>query len=467
MAKRQLFGTDGIRGRANVYPMTVEIALALGKSLAFLMRTDHSNRDNLVVIGKDTRLSGYCFEQAIAAGICSMGTDVLLLGPMPTPAIAYFTKEENAYAGVVVSASHNPYEDNGIKLFGPDGFKFPDETEHRLEDLIFDPKTLNKGTSMDHIGQAKRDDTIINKYITSVKKVLPDSMPLKGLRIALDCANGAAYRVAPKIFRELGAEVHVIGVEPNGRNINHQSGALFPQSLQALVRKSGANIGIAFDGDADRCLFVDEKGDIVGGDAVIALIAKDLHEQGKLKNDTVVATIMSNLSLEKTLNPLGIKVERTDVGDRYVVEKMREDGCIFGGEESGHLVFLDHCTTGDGILSALSILGVMLRAQVAVSKLTEILVPVPRALINKEVSQKVPLEKLPNARNLINRINARFSRDGDGRSLIRYSGTENKIRVLIEGPTQELARSLAQEIADQVVEDIGEYLRKSPSTPHG
>lgn len=454
--KRQLFGTDGIRGRANIYPMTVEIALALGKSLAFLMRTDHSNRANKVVIGKDTRLSGYCFEQAIAAGICSMGTDVLLLGPMPTPAIAFFTKKTNAYAGVVVSASHNPFEDNGIKLFGPDGFKFPDETEKRLEDLIFDPKTLNKGTSMDHIGQAMRDDNIVNQYISSIKAVAPSGVSFKGLKIAMDCANGAAYRTGPKIFRELGAEVFTIGTEPNGRNINYQSGALFPNNLRELVLKIGAHVGVAFDGDADRAVFIDEKGDILGGDAVIALLAKNLHEQGRLKNNTVVATIMSNMALEKTLNPLGITVERTDVGDRYVVERMQTHSRNFGGEESGHLIFLDNSTTGDGILSAVSLICAMVQDKQPLSALQKILTPIPRALISRDVASKIALEQLPKSRKLINRIEEEL--EGEGRSLIRYSGTENRIRVLIEGPTKDLAHALAQEIADQIVDDINEQM---------
>lgn len=460
MSGRQLFGTDGIRGRANVYPMTVEIALALGKSLAYMMRNDHGNCANKIVIGKDTRLSGYCFEQAIAAGICSMGTDVVLLGPMPTPAIAFFTKQMNAYAGVVVSASHNQFEDNGIKLFGPDGFKFPDETERKLESLIFDEKTLQSGTSTDHIGQAMRDDNLIEEYCEAIKSAVTPGLCFAGLKIAIDCANGAAYRVAPKIFRELGAEVHCIGISPNGRNINLQSGALHPENLQALVKKTGAHLGIAFDGDADRSVFVDENGDVVGGDAVIAVLAKDLHVQGKLKNNTVVTTVMSNYSLEQCLNRLGIAVLRTDVGDRYVVEQMRADSHSFGGEESGHLLFLDHSTTGDGLLSAVALVSVMLRTKVPLSELKSILNPVPRALVNRDVLQKVPLHNLLNSQKLIRDIEAEL--DGVGRTLIRYSGTEKKIRVLIEGSCQDRAYSLAEKIADQVAEDIVQYLIKFP-----
>ncbi len=467
---RQLFGTDGIRGEANRYPMTADIAFKVGRALAFMVGTGRLGRAPVVVpttssstlvpmatthrgrvvIGKDTRLSCYMIEQAICAGITSMGVDVMLTGPLPTPGVAFITSSMRADAGVVVSASHNPYQDNGIKIFGHDGFKLPDAVEEELERLILEPRHLEKyqPTGKD-IGRATRIDDAKGRFIVHLKATFPQSLTLEGLKVVVDCANGAAYAVAPHVFRELGATVIELGTDPDGTNINGDCGSLHPECVARRVVAEGAHLGVALDGDADRVIVVDEAGNIVDGDAVMAICARELKNQGGLAGDTIVATVMSNVGLERALSPAGIKVERVQVGDRYVVERMRAKGLNLGGEQSGHVVFLDHATTGDGIVAALAILAAMLRANQPLSGLAEIFQPSPQELINVRVAKKTPLEELPTVLAAISAVEAEL---GDrGRVLVRYSGTEMKARVMIEGDDATAIRTQAQHIADVLV----------------
>lgn len=467
---RQLFGTDGIRGEANRHPMTADIAYKTGRALAFMvgtgrlgrapvvvpatssstlvpMATQHRGR---VVIGKDTRISGYMIEQAICAGITSMGVDVMLTGPLPTPGVAFITSSMRADAGVVVSASHNPYQDNGIKIFGHDGFKLPDDVEEELERLILEPRHLEKyqPTGRD-IGRAQRIDDAKGRFIVHLKATFPASLTLEGLKIVVDCAHGAAYRVAPHVFTELGATVIEVGTDPDGTNINAGCGSLHPDGVARLVVEHGAHLGVALDGDADRVIVVDEAGNVVDGDAVMAICARELKTQGALAGDTIVATVMSNVGLERALSPAGIKVERVQVGDRYVVERMREKGLNLGGEQSGHVVFLDHATTGDGIVAGLAIVAAMLRANQPLSALAGIFQASPQELINVRVAKKTPLSQLPSVQAAISQVEAELG--ASGRVLVRYSGTEMKARVMIEGDDADVIRRHAQRIADLLV----------------
>lgn len=348
---RRLFGTDGVRGVANVHPMTPETALQMGRAIAFVAHKG-KNRQARVVIGKDTRLSGYMFETALAAGICAMGGKVMLTGPIPTPAVAQLTQSMRADAGVVISASHNPYQDNGIKIFGPDGFKLPDSEEAEIERLLVSHELDEARVTGAHIGKAVKIDDAAGRYVVFCKTTFPNRLALDGLKVVVDAAHGAAYRVAPAVFTELGADVTALGVKPNGKNINREVGALHPEHVAHEVVKKEAHIGIALDGDADRVIMVDEKGQMVDGDAVMALCALRMLRQNKLPGNAVVATVMSNLGLERAMQAQGARVVRTAVGDRYVVEAMRNGGYTFGGEQSGHLLFLDHATTGDGIVAA-------------------------------------------------------------------------------------------------------------------
>jgi phosphoglucosamine mutase len=438
----RLFGTDGVRGVANVFPMTAEMAMSLGRALAFIIRNgEHRHR---VIIGKDTRLSGYMLEQAMAAGIMSMGVDVALVGPMPTPAIAHLTTSMRADAGVVISASHNPYEDNGIKFFWRDGFKLPDETEAKIETLIFEKALDSLRPTATKIGRAVRLDDARGRYIASLKATFPRELTLEGLKLVVDCANGAGYRVAPDVLTELGAQVVLLGVDPDGQNINHRCGALFPEGLAKSVVKHKAHLGLALDGDADRLIVVDEKGALVDGDAIMAICAGELVARGELKKKTLVSTVMSNIGLERAVAQWGVKVVRTKVGDRYVVEEMRRHGYVFGGEQSGHLVFLDHATTGDGTLAALQVLAVMCRAQRPMSELTTIFQPVPQVLLNFQVREKRPLANLPDVQRVISAVEKKLGKDG--RVLVRYSGTESKVRVLVEGIDAKKTKAFAEEI---------------------
>jgi phosphoglucosamine mutase len=449
---RRLFGTDGVRGVANVHPMTAEMALQLGRALAYLVRSGpHKHR---IVIGKDTRLSGYLLEQAIASGICSMGVDVMLCGPLPTPGIAFITESMRADAGVVISASHNPYQDNGIKFFSRDGFKLPDEMELRIERLVLGAPGDDGGAedfyalrpTANRIGKATRIGDAGGRYVVFLKALFPRELTLDGLTIVVDCAHGAAYKVAPLVFEELGAKVVTLSAKPDGKNINDGCGAVHPEAMAKAIVKNGAQLGIALDGDADRVIVADEKGRIVDGDAVMAIVGRDLIRQRSLAKKTVVATVMSNVGLDRSLREAGGRVVRTQVGDRYVVEEMRRSGYNFGGEQSGHLLFLDHVTTGDGVCAALNVLAVMLREGRPLSELARVFEPVPQVQVNLAVKEKRPLEALPDVQRAIASVEKALA--GDGRVLVRYSGTENKARVLVEGPDAKKIAAHAEVIAE-------------------
>jgi phosphoglucosamine mutase len=448
---RRLFGTDGVRGVANVHPMTAEMALQLGRALAYHVRSGpHRHR---IVIGKDTRLSGYLLEQAIASGICSMGVDVMLCGPLPTPGIAFITQSMRADAGVVISASHNPYQDNGIKFFSRDGFKLPDDAELRIERLVLGTPGDDRGADDFHalrptanrIGKAKRINDAVGRYVVFLKSLFPRDLTLDGLTVVVDCAHGAAYKVAPAVFEELGAKVVTLNARPDGKNINDGCGAVHPEAMAKCIEKHGAQLGLALDGDADRVIVADEKGHIVDGDAIMAIVGRDLIRQRALAKKTLVATVMSNIGLERSLREVGGRVVRTQVGDRYVVEEMRRSGYNFGGEQSGHLIFLDHVTTGDGVCAALNLLAVMLREGRPLSELARIFEPVPQVQLNLAVKEKRPLSELPEVLRAIAAVEKAL--DGDGRVLVRYSGTENKARVLVEGPDAKRIAAHAEEIA--------------------
>jgi phosphoglucosamine mutase len=448
---RKLFGTDGIRGVANVYPMTGELMMLLGRSLAYLIkRGDHRHR---VVIGKDTRLSGYMLETALASGLCSMGVDVLLCGPLPTPAISQLTVSMRADAGAVISASHNPYQDNGIKFFSADGFKLPDETEAEIEDMIANEKLHHLRPTATSIGKAFRIDDAAGRYIVYAKSTFPRHLTLEGITVVVDCAHGAGYRVAPAVLEELGANVIVIGSAPDGKNINRGFGALHPETMCKTVKKAGADLGIALDGDADRLIVSDEHGNLVNGDAVMAICGLDLIRRKKLPKKTLVATVMSNLGLDQCIAGAGGRVVRTRVGDRYVVEEMRRAGYSFGGEQSGHLIFLDNATTGDGTVAALELLAVMVESGKPVSELARCMTVFPQAQLGLAVSSKPELGSLPTVMRAIKDAERKL---GDsGRVLVRYSGTEPKVRVLVEGPDQKIIDGFASQIAGELKKAIG------------
>lgn len=447
----RLFGTDGVRGVANVFPMTAEMAMQLGRALAYICRSgDHRHR---VIIGKDTRLSGYMLENALAAGIMSMGVDVDLIGPLPTPAIANLTTSMRADAGAVISASHNPYEDNGIKFFGRDGYKLADEIERKIETLIFEKALDSLRPTATRVGGAVRLDDARGRYIVFLKNTFPRELTLEGLRLVVDCANGAAYRVAPEVLEELGADVVSIGVEPDGKNINDKCGALHPEALQKAVLKHKAHLGVALDGDADRLIVVDEKGQIVDGDAIMAICTQEMVARKALKKKTLVTTVMSNVGLERAVAAWGVKVVRTNVGDRHVVEEMRKHGYVFGGEQSGHLVFLDHATTGDGTLAALQVLALMVRSQKPLSELTTIFQPVPQVLLNVIVKEKRELANLPEVMKTIGQVEKKLGKEG--RVLVRYSGTEPKARVLVEGTDAKRIKQYAEEIGAALQRALG------------
>ncbi len=450
-AKRELFGTDGIRGRAGSEPITPELALQLGRAMAYVARHGRS-RTPRIVIGKDTRLSGYMLETALAAGICSMGGRVLLTGPIPTPAVANLTQSMRADAGVVISASHNPFADNGIKLFGPDGFKLPDEEEAAIEALMADPKLTSLGKSGSGVGRAERLDDAFGRYVVYAKATFPRELTLHGLRIVVDSAHGAAYRIAPAVLAELGAEVTAIGSRPNGVNINRGCGALHPSHVAGEVKKRKANLGIALDGDADRVIFVDEKGEIVDGDAVMALCGTRLLRAGGLAKGTVVATVMSNMGLDRALAAAGGHLRRTQVGDRYVVEEMRRDALSFGGEQSGHLIFLNHATTGDGTVAALQVLAIMLREERPLSELAKVMERVPQVLESVKLPARKPLEEMPELTRHI--ALAERTLGTGGRVLVRWSGTEPKLRLMLEGPDPDALRTMVSEMADAARRDV-------------
>ncbi|MCP5537993.1 MAG: phosphoglucosamine mutase [Akkermansiaceae bacterium] len=444
----QLFGTDGIRGIANQWPINPEVALRIGRAVARVLQSDGERRHK-VVIGKDTRLSGYMLETAITSGLVSEGSHVLLTGPAPTPAVAHLTRSMNCDAGIMLTASHNPYQDNGIKIFGRDGFKLSDELELEIENLILSDDLPHPEGDL---GKAIRIDDAMGRYIEFTKNAVgADS--LRGLKIVVDCAHGAGYHVGPLIFEELGAEVIKMSVHPDGRNINEGCGALYPDKAAALVKEHGAHVGICFDGDADRVIFCDEKGEVIDGDRVLCLCAKALHEQGKLKGNTLVATVMSNLGLRDALAADGINLETTGVGDRLVLERMREKGYNLGGENSGHIIYSDHATTGDGIMSALMLLAMMREKNAPLSDLANCMEIYPQVLLGLNVSEKPPIETIPEVHAAIQNAEAAFSEKG--RVLVRYSGTERKIRVLTECSDAALARSQADLIAAAIQNTIG------------
>jgi len=447
---QRLFGTDGVRGVANVYPMTVEVMVQLGRALAYLIR--NGNHRHRVVIGKDTRLSGYMLEQALAAGITSMGVDVALVGPLPTPGIANITTSMRADAGAVISASHNPYQDNGIKFFWRDGFKLPDETEFKIEELLATGSIDRIRPTATKIGKAVRWEDARGRYIVFLKSTFPRELTLEGITVVVDCANGAGYKVAPEVLEELGAKVIRLGVDPDGKNINARCGALHPENLAKVVLKHGAHLGVALDGDADRLIVVDEKGQIVDGDAIMAICTGELVARKQLKKKTLVSTVMSNIGLEHAVAQWGVKVVRTKVGDRHVVEEMRRNGYNFGGEQSGHLLFLDQSTTGDGTLAALQLLAVAVRQQKPISELASIFHPVPQTLLNVVVKTRRELGELPEVMRSIADVEKKLGKDG--RVLVRFSGTEPKARVLIEGPDAGKNHQYAKQIADALSKSL-------------
>jgi phosphoglucosamine mutase len=451
---RKIFGTDGVRGVANEPPMTVEMAVAIGQGVAAVLANGDSQRK--VILSKDTRLSGYMFENALVAGLCSMGRDVLVVGPLPTPALAFLTRNMRCAAGIVISASHNPYQDNGIKVFGRDGFKLPDAVEADIEDYVQDAMSRGGGHARPEpgrVGRARRIDDALGRYIVFLKNSFPVEYTLDGFTVAMDCAHGATYRVAPAVFSELGAKVAVMGDKPDGTNINDGVGALHPEGLTRLVAESKADLGLAFDGDGDRLIMVDETGEVVDGDQIMALCADRLMTTGRLNHATLVSTVMSNLGLELCLRERGIRMLRTKVGDRYVVEAMRQGGYNLGGEQSGHIVFLDHNTTGDGIASALQVLSVMVQTGKKLSELKAIMTRLPQVLINVPVSRKPPITEMP---RLVKAMQAQEERLGEeGRLLLRYSGTESKLRIMVEAADFTLMQEVAGELEQVVLKELG------------
>lgn len=440
----KLFGTDGIRGRVNRYPITPEAALRIGMAAAVVLRKEHHGR-NMVLIGKDTRLSGYMIESALTSGICSMGMDVTLVGPLPTPGIAHLTRTLRIDAGVVISASHNPFQDNGIKFFSHNGFKLPGETERRIEELVRDESLERHRAKGESVGRAFRLDDATGRYIEYIKSTLRKGVTFEGMKIVVDCANGAAYKTTPWVLRELGAEVVAINDRPNGVNINEGCGSLHLDGLSKAVREQKADIGIAHDGDADRTLVCDEKGRVVDGDQVMGICALELAADRLLKRNTVVATVMSNIGLELFLRKHGIELVRTKVGDRYVVETMLAEGYNFGGEQSGHIVFLDHNTTGDGPITAVQLLDLMKSKNRPLSRLVSRIRLFPQVLLNVEVERKQDIRAFPAINDAVRKAEERLA--GRGRVLVRPSGTEPKIRVMVEGEDLRLIQGIAKEIA--------------------
>jgi phosphoglucosamine mutase len=451
-APRRLFGTDGVRGEVNREPVTAETALALGRALTLWLRRERApRRAPKIVVGKDTRLSGDMLESAVIAGILSQGGDALRAGVLPTPALAGLTASERADAGVVISASHNPFADNGLKIFDSEGYKLPDATEARLEALMNDSALLlRERPSSRDVGRARPVRDALGRYVAALKKGFPPDMTLEGLSVVLDCAHGAAHECAPMALRELGAQVEVLGAEPDGFNINHGVGSLHPEVCAAKVRETGASVGIALDGDADRAILIDGRGRVVDGDQIMFLCALHFHRRGILKNNAIAATVMSNMALELALNKEGIRVFRVQVGDRYVAAKLREENLNFGGEKSGHLIFLDHATTGDGALAALQILAIMRQTGLPLEELAALMVPFPQVLINVRVPQ--PRLALEDARvtELVERCRERLGEKG--RIILRPSGTEPVVRVMVEGEDEREITRLAKECAAKVAE---------------
>lgn len=449
----RMFGTDGVRGVANIDPMTAELVLEIGRATAYVCKQHQKSQRHKIVIGKDTRVSGYMLENALTAGICSMGVDVYLLGPLPTPGIAFITRSMRADAGLVLSASHNPYQDNGIKIFSRTGYKLPDTEEDEIEELITSGRIKDVRPTANDLGKAQRIDDAIGRYIVFCKDTFPDQVTLEGLKIVLDCSNGATYKVAPIIFSELGAEVTAIHNHPNGVNINDQCGSQHTEDLRRAVLDSEADIGLAFDGDGDRLIAVDERGEELTGDHIMAICAKWYKEAGLLNHNRVIATVMSNFGFHEAMKNLGIEVGVAAVGDRYVLEMMREQEASLGGEASGHLIFSNYHTTGDGIIAALQLLAVMRSEDKRLSELASVMRLFPQKLINLDVQQKPPIEDIPELMQAIDAVEQELA--GKGRVLIRYSGTQSMCRVMVEGPEAASTERLAQQLADTVKQCIG------------
>ncbi len=446
---KKLFGTDGIRGMANQYPMTAEVALAVGRSLSHVFKKVQRPR---ILIGKDTRLSCYMIETAMAAGICSMGADVFLMGPMPTPGIAFLIQAMRADAGVVISASHNPFQDNGIKIFCRHGFKLPDYLEEKIENLVTSGEIDHFRPTASDVGRVARIDDARGRYIEFLKSTFPKNLSLEGLKIVVDCSHGATYRIAPIVLEELGAEVIVMGDRPNGRNINEGVGAMYPQLMAKRVIEEKAHVGIALDGDGDRVVFADERGHVVDGDAILAVCAEELIRKGALKEKTVIATVMSNQGLDEYLAASGGRVIRSQVGDRYVVETMREKGCNFGGEASGHLVFLDHSTTGDGLIAALQVLSLMVSRASTLSEVVSKYEAYPQILKSIKVRERRDLALFPDLQAMIRSFEE--SLGTQGRLLIRYSGTEPVVRIMAEGKEELTIKKMVQDLCSCIERNL-------------
>ncbi len=442
----KLFGTDGIRGVANEYPITAEMAMNIGRATAHLFKK--KGHVPKIIIGKDTRLSGYMLENALVSGICSMGVNAILVGVIPTPGIAYLTNSMRADAGIVISASHNPFQDNGIKIFSSDGFKLPDETEGAIEEIIFANNLHTLHPSPSELGKAYRMDDARGRYIVFLKHTFPKEYSLEGSRIVLDCSNGATYRVAPDTFSELGAEVSTLFDEPNGKNINLHCGSQHPESLAEEVLKTKADVGFAFDGDGDRLIAVDETGTVLTGDQILAICASVMKKEGSLTNNLVIRTVMSNIGLSVALQKLNIDSLMTKVGDRYVLEEMQARGASIGGEDSGHLIFLQHQTTGDGMVTALQVAAAMKKEGKPLSELAKIMKVFPQVLINVTVKSRPDIDTVPEIMAAIRDVEAKLGEQG--RVLVRYSGTQNMCRVMVEGPSQEKTGAYCRQIADVV-----------------
>lgn len=451
MKTKKLFGTDGVRGVANTDPLTAEMALKLGRAIAHVFKRDE--RRHRIVIGKDTRLSGYMLESSMVAGICSMGVDAVLMGPLPTPGVAFITRSMRADAGVMLSASHNTYEDNGIKFFSNDGYKLPDKLENEMERLIFSGEIDHIRPTATNIGKAYRIDDAIGRYVEFVKSSFPKGMTLDGMKIVLDCANGAAYKVGPWVLRELGAEVIVYNDEPNGTNINLDCGTTHPEVIRKGVIDHKADVGIALDGDGDRVIFADEEARVVDGDYILAICGLDMLKEGQLKNNLLVGTVMSNWGLEKLVREAGGKFIRAQVGDRYVIEEMINQDATLGGEQSGHIIFRDYSTTGDGLISALQLLKIMRITGKPLSKLSKIIEKVPQVLINVRVKEKRPLNEVPSIQAAI--MTARERLTEKGRILVRYSGTEPIARVMVEGYDQDEIDEIAMTVSEEIRKELG------------
>src|SRR5262245_40969385 len=472
-SQRHLFGTDGVRGVANQEPMTSEMALKLGRAIAkvlyeskpgetaermlsasFSRRNGEDDKHRYkILIGKDTRLSGYMLETALASGIVSMGADVLLVGPLPTPGVAFLTRSMRADAGVVISASHNPYQDNGIKFFSWNGFKLPDEVEARMEQMIFGGETEESRPTASEIGKAYRISDAVGRYNVFLKNCFPRHLTLEGLKIVVDCGHGAAYKVVPEVLAELGAEVLPIGVQPDGENINRRCGALYPETARDVLMHEGADMAVSLDGDADRAIFVDDSGEILDGDQVLAVCALDMQNKGVLKGSGLVATVMSNLGLELAMRKADLDVIRTQVGDRYVVEKMLDGDYNLGGEQSGHILFLDHNTTGDGAITCLQLLALMVERRKRLSELKKVMTRLPQVLVNVAVKERRELSTMSKVTRKIDEIERALA--GRGRVLVRYSGTELLARVMLEGEDEKKINAMAQEIANGIRAEVG------------